>query len=115
MTVLKIQNVYLPTEQAARDAEFYRHALGAELRFADEEHWIQLAVAGANLALAGPRESATTAGAVTVYEVDDLDNHAAAIEAAGGTIVTTRDMGSHGRTLTFADPSGNISQLFQRA
>jgi hypothetical protein len=27
----------------------------------------------------------------------------------------TRDMGAHGRSLTFRDPDGNLVQLFQRA
>lgn len=115
MTVLKIQNVYLATGQATRDADFYRQALGADVRFADEEHWVQLAIAGSNLALAGPRESAAPQGAVVVYEVDDIAAHETAIVAAGGTIISQCDMGSHGRTLGFADPSGNIGQLFQRA
>ena len=115
MTVLKIQNVYLATQEAERDAQFYQKALGAELRFADGDHWIQLSVAGANLALAGPRESAVLQGAVTVFEVDDIDAHAVAINEAGGKIEDRRDMGSHGRTLTFSDPSGNVAQLFQRA
>lgn len=114
MTVLKIQNIYLATQAARRDADFYQKALGAELRFADDDHWIQLAVGGNNLALAGPREAAVSQGAVTVYEVDDIDAHSQAIEQYGGKIEGRRDMGSHGRTLTFSDPSGNIGQLFQR-
>ena len=30
-------------------------------------------------------------------------------------IVDRRDMGGHGRTLTFVDSEGNVAQLFQRA
>jgi predicted enzyme related to lactoylglutathione lyase len=37
------------------------------------------------------------------------------IAAAGGEVLGTRDMGSHGRTLTFRDPVGNIAQLYERA
>lgn len=115
MTVLCIQNIYLATAQAGRDAEFYTKALGAEVRFADGEHWVQMSAGGSGLALAGPRESAVECGAVIVFEVNDIAAAEQAVEAAGGKLLAARDMGAHGRTRTFADPSGNVSQLFQRA
>ncbi|MNJ01870.1 Glyoxalase-like domain protein [compost metagenome] len=74
-----------------------------------------MSIGGQNLALAGPRESAVEKGAIVVFEVDSLDTAASAIASAGGRVLSQRDMGDHGRTLTFADPSGNICQLFQRA
>lgn len=114
MSVLRIQNIYLATAKAGADAEFYQKALGAELRFADGEHWIQLSFGGHSLALAGAREAAVEQGGVVVFEVDDIMGAAEAIAAAGGRVIGERDMGLHGRTLTFTDPSGNVSQLFQR-
>lgn len=115
MTVLRIQNVYLATPHAGRDADFYQQALGIETRFADGDHWVQMSAGGSSLALASPREAAVESGAVIVFEVDDMAAAERAIETAGGRLLAARDMGSHGRTRTFADPSGNISQLFQRA
>lgn len=114
MTVLKIQNVYLASTDARLDADFYQTALGAEVRFADANDWIQLNLNGYNMALASERESAVKTGAVIVFEVDDMEIHESAITKSGGTVIGKRDMGSHGRTLTFADPTGNIGQLYQR-
>ena len=50
-----------------------------------------------------------------VFEVDDIEAVSGALEAAGGEILGIRDMGDHGKTLSFRDPDGNLVQLYQRA
>lgn len=112
---IRIQNIYLASATASQDALFYREALGLELRFADEDHWIQMSAGGANFALAGPRESAVEKGFVVVFEVADIEAAAEAVVQAGGAIIARRDMGDHGVTVTASDPSGNVIQLFRRA
>ncbi len=49
-----------------------------------------------------------------VFEVDDFTDAAERIRAAGGEVLGTRDMGTHGAVLSLRDPEGNIVQLFQR-
>jgi len=50
-----------------------------------------------------------------VFEVDDIDAMTPSLKAAGGQVLDTRDMGDHGRTLSFRDPDGNLVQLYQRS
>jgi predicted enzyme related to lactoylglutathione lyase len=115
MTIKRIQNVYLVAADMAATAAFYRD-LGLDLKFQDGARWTQFVVGGSNFSLASPDEAATgTAGGVVVFEVDDIDATADQITAGGGVILGRRDMGAHGRTLSFRDPAGNVLQLFQRS
>jgi predicted enzyme related to lactoylglutathione lyase len=52
---------------------------------------------------------------VIIFEVDDIAAARDQIAAGGGEIVEERDMGDHGKALTFRDPDGNLVQLFERA
>ena len=116
MAVRKLQNAYYVTRDMDRAVAFYRDALGLSLSFQDGARWTQMKAGDVNFSLASPDEAADGAtGAVVIFEVDDLDASAAAIEAGGGSVLATRDMGDHGRALTFRDPDGNLVQLFQRA
>jgi predicted enzyme related to lactoylglutathione lyase len=116
MAVRKLQNAYYVTRDMDRAVAFYRDALGLELSFQDGARWAQLKAGDVNFSLAAPEEAAAGAtGAVVIFEVDDLDASAAALEAGGGAVLDQRDMGSHGRALTFRDPDGNLVQLFERA
>ena len=47
--------------------------------------------------------------------VDDIAASRDQIAAGGAEIIEERDMGDHGKALTFRDPDGNLVQLFQRA
>ena len=95
---------------------FYRDALGLKLKFQDGERWAQFDAGGGNFSLSSTEEAATgAAGGVVVFEVTELEAMARQIAAAGGEVLGRRDMGTHGRTLTFRDPAGNVLQLFERA
>lgn len=116
MTVEKLQNAYYVTKDMERAVGFYRDALGLDLMFQDGEKWTQFKAGGVNFAMTSDDEAPEGAvGATVVFEVDDIATMSASIEGAGGEIFGTRDMGDHGKTLTFRDPDGNLVQLYQRA
>jgi predicted enzyme related to lactoylglutathione lyase len=114
---VKIQNVYQVTSDMTRAVGFYRDLLGMKVKFQDGGKWAQLDARGARFALASPEEAGAAAAShtVIVFEVDDLAAARAALEQAGAPILATRDMGSHGSTLTTRDPDGNAVQFFARA
>jgi predicted enzyme related to lactoylglutathione lyase len=114
MAIKRIQNAYFVAADMDATVAFYR-AIGLALKFQDGARWAQFDVAGANFSLASAQEAPPdTTGGVVVFEVDDIEATAAQVTAAGGTILARRDMGAHGRALTFRDPAGNVLQLFQR-
>ena len=117
MTVIAVQNVYVVAGDMDRAAHFYAHALGLTEKFRDGARWTQYKVGSGNFSLASAEEAGRGAatGATPVFETDTLEETIAAVEQAGGRIVASRDMGSHGRTATCADPDGNIFQLFARS
>lgn len=116
MAIKRLQNAYYVTRDMDRAVAFYRDALGLTTKFQDGARWAQFDAGGVNFSLSSPEEAAAGAmGAVVIFEVDDLDSARAGLEAHGASVLDTRDMGSHGRALTFRDLDGNIVQLFQRA
>lgn len=116
MPISRIQNAYYVAQSMDDAVAFYRDALGLKLKFQDGERWAQFDAGGSNFSLSSLGEAPeSAAGATVVFEVTDMDAMAASIAAAGGTVLGRRDMGSHGRTLTFRDPAGNLVQLFERA
>lgn len=115
MTVKRLQNIYLTASDMKRQRRFYEEVLGLKVKFADEDNWVQFDVGGQNLALASAREAAPgAAGAVVVLEVDSIEAVVEKLSEEGLEVLSIRDMGSHGRTCAFRDPSGNVVQLFQR-
>jgi predicted enzyme related to lactoylglutathione lyase len=116
MAVKKLQNAYYVTRDMDRAVAFYRDVLGLKLSFQDGSKWAQMKAGDVNFSLASLEEAAEGAqGATVIFEVDDIDAAVAALEAGGGAVLGHRDMGDHGRALTFRDPDGNLVQLFQRA
>jgi catechol 2,3-dioxygenase-like lactoylglutathione lyase family enzyme len=114
---VKIQNVYQVTRGMDRALAFYRDVLGMKVKFQDGAKWAQLDAGGARFALSSPEEAGAAAASSTVivFEVDDLAAAKAALDATKAPILATRDMGSHGSTITSRDPDGNIIQFFARA
>ena len=112
----KLKYGYLKAESVSRAVEFYNQVLQLKLKFQDGERWAQFDANGADLAIASPAEmAADAAGAVLVFEVDDLDAAAERVRLAGGKVGALRDMGAHGRALPFTDVDGNVVQLFEKA
>jgi predicted enzyme related to lactoylglutathione lyase len=115
VSVEKLQNAYYVTGDMERAVGFYRDALGLDLVFQDGTKWTQFKAGGVNFAVASEEEAPDSAfGATVVFEVDDIVVMSASIVSAGGELLGERDMGDHGKTLTFRDPDGNLVQLYQR-
>jgi predicted enzyme related to lactoylglutathione lyase len=114
---VKIQNVYQVTQNMGRALDFYRGLLGMTVKFQDGAKWAQLDAGGGRFALSSPEEAGAAAASntVIVFEVDDLAAMRKQLEIAGAPILATRDMGSHGSTITSRDPDGNIIQFFAKA
>ena len=116
MAVIRLQNTSFVARNVGRVAEFWQRALGLPVRFRDADRWVQLKAGEHAFAIASQAEGVPDqAGAVPVFEVDDLEAQATAIAEHGGRVLSTRDMGDHGHLLTFSDPEGNVAQLFSRA
>jgi predicted enzyme related to lactoylglutathione lyase len=116
MTVLRLQNIHFVARDVERIADFWQRAVGLSVRFRDEDRWVQLKAGDDSFAIASQAEGvADQVGAVPVFEVDDLEVHSAAIAEHGGRVLSDRDMGDHGRVITFNDPDGNVAQLLKRA
>lgn len=115
MTELRLQNIYWVASDIARLSQFYEKALQFTLKFSDGDKWVQYSVGESNVALASIGEApADVRGPVLVFEVTDVETVRAQAIRAGAHFIGERDMGSHGRTLTFEDPEGNVFQLFCR-
>jgi len=92
---------------------FYQALLSTTPRFNDGDKWIQFPAETGRFAISSREEAATAeCSTVMVFEVADLEGAEYQIAALGGKILATRDMGAHGRTVTFSDPAGNVCQIF---
>lgn len=111
----RLQNVFVVADKPAELHAFYESALGLQLKFRDKDRWIQYGLGNTSVALASREEALpATQGVVMVFEVDDFETVAERVAAAGGEVLGTRDMGSHGAVMSLRDPEGNIVQLFKR-
>jgi predicted enzyme related to lactoylglutathione lyase len=116
MSVKRLQNTYVAAGDFTESRRFYEDLLGLKPKFVDDGRWVQYDAGGTNFALGAPRECPEhTNGAVAVFEVERLDEHAAQLQAMGVEVLERRDMGGHGRLITILDPAGNYIQLFERA
>ncbi|MBM7044718.1 MULTISPECIES: VOC family protein [Rhizobium] len=120
MPVKRLQNTWLVAGDVAATRDFYEHLLGLEVKFADGSRWVQFAAGGTNFAIGATGEypvglQDSPAGAIPVFEIDDMDERRQKLAVGGVEVLELRDMGSHGRVLTVRDPDGHIVQLFERA
>ena len=116
MNVTKLRLAYHVDDDVSGLGRFYQEALGFQHRFQDAERWLEMQVGDARFAIASKAEAPQGCrGPMLVFECDDLDAAADAVASHGGEVVSRRDMGSHGRTLTARDPSGTVFQLFSRS
>lgn len=112
----RLQNVYVVAQRPAELHSFYESALGLKLKFRDKDRWFQYGVGNTSVAVACKEEAApATSGLVMVFEVEDFAGAEARIAGAGGQVLGTRDMGTHGAVMSLRDPEGNVVQLFKRA
>lgn len=116
MSISRIQGVYSVVSDMDRLQVFYETALGLPLAFRDGDAWCQFKVGGSAFSLSSPAEAAAGArGSVVVFETADPGSLAERILRSGGRQLADRDMGAHGRVMTFADPEDNRFQLYVRA
>ena len=116
MAITRLRLAYHVHDDVKGLGAFYEQALGFQRRFQDADRWSEMQVGDARFAIASRAEAPEGCrGPVLVFESDDLDADADVIRRHGGEVVSRRDMGAHGRTLTARDPSGTVFQLFCRA
>ena len=113
--VKKLQNAYYITKNMERAVSFYRDTLGLSIAFQDGNKWAQFKAGASNFSLSSPEQGAFgRSGGVIIFEVESIDQFEKKIEKSQGSIIEIRDMGDHGKVLTFRDPDENIVQLYQR-
>lgn len=115
MKALRIQNIYFTSSDVKKAKAFYQDLLSLDIKFQDEEKWIQYDCHGQNLALASHEEAGTHKNAIVVIEIDNAEHLQGRVAALGGMLTETRDMGGHGVVYTVLDPEGNMFQLFTKA
>jgi catechol 2,3-dioxygenase-like lactoylglutathione lyase family enzyme len=116
MSIKRLHTFYVTASDVRACAHFYETALGLEVRFRDGDRWVQFALDGtSSFAVASCEEaSAGAVGGTAVFEATEEVDHIRTVQA-GAREIGERDMGAHGRTRTYADPAGNLLQLFWRA
>ena len=115
MPIKGLRNVYYIARNMDRTVAFYRDALELKLKFQDRDQWAQFDAAGTNFSLSSPAETVRgESGAVAVFEVTDSERMARRVAEGGGRVIERRDMGEHGRVVTFCDPEGNVLQMLER-
>ena len=116
MAITRLRLAYHVHDDVTAVGAFYEQGLGFQRRFQDGERWLEMQMGDARFAIASRGEAPEGCrGPVLVFESDDLGADADAIRRHGGEVVSQRNMGAHGRTLTARDPSGTVFQLFGRA
>ncbi|WP_158816628.1 VOC family protein [Methylocapsa sp. S129] len=116
MSINRIQSVYTVVRDMDRLQAFYETALGLPLAFRDRDAWLQFKIGQTAFALSSLVEGAVGArGGVVVFETAEPTSLAERIVQLGGRRLGDRDMGAHGRVMTFADPEDNRFQLYARA
>lgn len=108
-----IASLIHPTEDLARDREFWRTALGVEPYF-DQPFYVGFRVGEAELGLDPDAASEGLTQPVTYWEVADITAALALLEAAGATAPSgIRDL--YGlRMATITDRSGRVMGVLQR-
>lgn len=109
----KVRSSYVVTHDIQKLVPFYEALLETKLQFQDGKKWAQFPSDTGRFAISSPEEAAAPGlSSVVVFEVEDLADAEANVLKHGGQILSRRDMGSHGVTVTFSDPADNVSQLF---
>jgi predicted enzyme related to lactoylglutathione lyase len=111
----KVRSCYVVAKDITTLIPFYEALLATKLQFQDGSKWAQFPSDTGRFAISSPEEAARPGlSSVVVFEVADLAQAEAEVARQGGRVLHRRDMGSHGTTVTFADPEGNVAQLFAK-
>ncbi|QGN55497.1 VOC family protein [Novosphingobium sp. Gsoil 351] len=111
----ELRTAYLVVEDMDAAVAFYTTLLGAEPSLRDGGRWAEFRTGGCRLALSSVEEAATPDTRVAlVFDIATLEPAIALLEEAGAVLLSTRDMGSHGRTAALRDPAGHTFQLYAR-
>ena len=114
MSIQRLHTFYVTASDVRACAHFYETALALEVRFRDGDRWVQFALGASSFAVASSEEASPGAvGGTAVFEATEEADHVRMVQA-GAREIGERDMGGHGRTRTYADPAGNLLQLFWR-
>ncbi len=113
-----IKDVFYCASDMDRSVAFYRRLLGCEPRFASA-YWTEFEVGGMAFGIhwSEGRPIARTdpggawAGATVSFRVEDIDQAARALRAAGLPILGEIDRQPWGNQLTIEDPDGNLVKL----
>ena len=92
-----MRGVYTVIRDMDAAKRFCRAALGLAPSFRTDSRWCQFRLGGTSLALGSAGETARR------------------VQGAGGALLGRRDINSHGAVLSYADPEGNLSQIFSRS
>lgn len=118
MADVDMQSVYIVAKDMDRLSEFYIAALSMPVQFRDTSRWTQFRLQRSAFALSSTEEAAAGAiGAVPVFRVsgEAQEDVQRKIVSAGGKLLGTRDMDTHGVVSTYKDPEDNLFQVFSKA
>ncbi|MFC2948046.1 VOC family protein [Virgibacillus sediminis] len=112
----RIKNVYYRTNDMKEAIDFYQEVMGLKLQFNDRDQWAQFKVGDVTFALGGTEEvpEKLEAGGVVTFEVENIAAMKKRVEQDGIQVSDVREMGSHGYTCYFHDPSNNMVQLYEK-
>jgi predicted enzyme related to lactoylglutathione lyase len=111
---MELLYLYMGSDDVGRDLDFYRDRLGAELVWRREGAGTEVAAVRLGegpLVLIAEHRAAPSAR--QIWEVDDLDEALAELEADGEVAVSRVEL-PEGPCLLVTDPSGNELGLLQR-
>lgn len=114
----KIAFIHYCTQNLDRSLEFYRDVLGLKLLVQNEE-WVEFEVGSQRLALrlvdpwtASP-ENPNTNNAMIWLEARPIEKSIAFLKENNINIIKELEYNSYGKTITFADPDGNLIGLYE--
>ena len=111
-----ISYIELAADDLATSKAFYATAFGWEFNdYGPTYAWIRTPSGDGEVGGLNVRNQGGSGGALVLLVSDDVDASLAAVEAAGGRVVTPIEAYPGGRRFTFADPVGTVLGVFQTA
>lgn len=107
-----VRMIVLSTEDLDASIAFYTETLGMPLKFRDGGHFAAIDGGSVTIALATRIDHPLPGQVVVGIRTSDVDAAAAAVEAAGGAIVTPAYDDAHERRAVVYDVSGNGLVLY---